>query len=150
VWQNGLRVMGALSMTRAIGDHFLRAHGVIPDPEVSAVRRGADDEFLILATDGLWNWVGPADAADVARRAAARSEAAGLTREAGAGVAARALTRLALARGSSDNVTVRGAGNGCKRGGGGSKCGLPAACCHLRPPAEPHPPSASSHNPPRS
>jgi len=50
VWQNGFRVMGALSMTRAIGDHFLRPAGVIADPEISAVRRSASDEFLLLAT----------------------------------------------------------------------------------------------------
>ncbi len=35
VWSKGYRVMGALSMTRAIGDHILSPYGVIPDPEVS-------------------------------------------------------------------------------------------------------------------
>jgi hypothetical protein len=106
VWQNGLRVMGALAMTRAIGDHFLRPHGVIAEPEVAAVRRSAEDEFLILATDGLWNCVAADEAAAVARRALARAEDAALTRDAAALVVPRALTKLAMARGSTDNITV--------------------------------------------
>jgi serine/threonine protein phosphatase PrpC len=104
VWSNGLRVMGALSMTRAIGDHFLRRHGVIPDPEITATARTAADEFLILATDGLWNFVSTEEAAAVARRALARASA--LPRATAALVVPRALTKLALARGGSDNVTV--------------------------------------------
>ncbi|GBF88483.1 hypothetical protein Rsub_01196 [Raphidocelis subcapitata] len=104
VWQNGLRVMGALSMTRAIGDHFLRRHGVIADPEIAAVRRSGADELLIIATDGLWNFVSVEEAAAVARRALAR--AAALPRRAAALVVPRALTKLALARGGSDNVCV--------------------------------------------
>jgi hypothetical protein len=106
VWQNGMRVMGALSMTRAIGDHFLRRHGVIAEPELSGVRRSAGDEFLILATDGLWNFVSLEEAAAVARRALRRADAAALPRRAAAVVAPRALTKLALARGGSDNVSV--------------------------------------------
>lgn len=106
LWQNGLRVMGALSMTRAIGDHFLRPHGVIAEPEISSVRRSATDEFLLLATDGLWNFVSGEEAAAVAQRALARAEAAALPRRAAALVVPRALTKLALLRGGMDNVTV--------------------------------------------
>jgi hypothetical protein len=104
VWSNGLRVMGALSMTRALGDHFLRRHGVIPEPEIAATLRTAVDEFLIVATDGLWNFVSNEEAAGVARRALAR--AAALPPATAALVVPRALTKLALARGGSDNVTV--------------------------------------------
>lgn len=105
-WSNGLRVMGSLSMTRAIGDHFLRHHGVISEPEVSTVRRCPRDELLILATDGLWNFVTGSDAVAAARRLLARAEAAGVARRAAVHAVPKALTQLALARGGTDNVTV--------------------------------------------
>jgi hypothetical protein len=51
----GLRVMGVLQCTRAIGDKDLQAYGVIPRPEVLSVPRSSQAEFLVLATDGLWD-----------------------------------------------------------------------------------------------
>lgn len=51
---NGHRVMGVLAMSRAIGDHGLRPY-IIPEPEVSVVCRTDDDDFLLLASDGLWD-----------------------------------------------------------------------------------------------
>ena len=48
------RVNGFLAMSRSIGDHHLRPF-VIAEPEVSCVERCADDEVLIIATDGLWD-----------------------------------------------------------------------------------------------
>jgi len=90
--------MGALSMTRAIGDHFLRRHGVIAEPEISGVRRGPQDELLLIATDGLWNFVSCEEAAAVARRALQRADAAAAV--------PRALTKLALSRGGTDNISV--------------------------------------------
>lgn len=51
---NGHRVMGVLAMSRAIGDHCLRPY-VIPDPEITVLSRSAEDEVLLLASDGLWD-----------------------------------------------------------------------------------------------
>lgn len=53
----GLRVMGILQCTRAIGDKDLRQYGVIPTPDVLSLPRTGQDEFLVLATDGLWDVV---------------------------------------------------------------------------------------------
>lgn len=50
----GLRVMGVLNMTRAIGDFDLKPY-VISEPELVQVPRQPDDDFLLLASDGLWN-----------------------------------------------------------------------------------------------
>ncbi|KAJ0074897.1 hypothetical protein Patl1_33983 [Pistacia atlantica] len=49
-----LRVEGVLSMSRAIGDHGLKPW-IISVPEVTFTPRTEDDEFLILASDGLWD-----------------------------------------------------------------------------------------------
>jgi serine/threonine protein phosphatase PrpC len=53
----GLRVMGILQCTRAIGDKDLRQYGVIPTPDVLSLPRTGQEEFLVLATDGLWDVV---------------------------------------------------------------------------------------------
>ena len=52
---SGLRVMGVLQCTRAIGDRDLQPFGVIPVPDVLSLPRTGQEEFLILATDGLWD-----------------------------------------------------------------------------------------------
>ncbi|KAF6259376.1 phosphatase 2C-like domain-containing protein [Scenedesmus sp. NREL 46B-D3] len=57
-YRNGCRVMGALAMSRAIGDHALRPYGVIADPDVAHYARRPGDEFLLLASDGLWGALG--------------------------------------------------------------------------------------------
>jgi serine/threonine protein phosphatase PrpC len=54
---SGLRVMGILQCTRAIGDKDLRQYGVIPTPDVVSLPRTGQEEFLVLATDGLWDVV---------------------------------------------------------------------------------------------
>ncbi|WIA37507.1 hypothetical protein OEZ86_014419 [Tetradesmus obliquus] len=67
-YHNGCRVMGALAMSRAIGDHALRPYGVIADPDVAHYARQPGDEFLLLASDGLWAVLSNQDAADLKRR----------------------------------------------------------------------------------
>ncbi|KAK1397233.1 Protein-serine/threonine phosphatase [Heracleum sosnowskyi] len=52
--------------TRAIGTKSLKRY-LIPDPEVVIRTRDAKDEFLIIATDGLWKAVPPSMACNVAR-----------------------------------------------------------------------------------
>ncbi|KAI8470093.1 MAG: phosphatase 2C-like domain-containing protein [Monoraphidium minutum] len=68
----GLRLMGMLATTRAIGDHDLQPYGLTPVPEVMAIPRSGDDEFLVLASDGLWDKVAPDEAASFAHSAWAR------------------------------------------------------------------------------
>lgn len=45
----GLRLMGMLATTRAIGDHDLQPYGLTPVPEVMRIPRSPDDEFLVSA-----------------------------------------------------------------------------------------------------
>eukprot|EP01041_Mallomonas_annulata_P001380 gene1380-2657_t len=63
------RVMGSLAVARALGDSYLKntdnggvKRAVIPDPEITAFRTQVDDEFIIVASDGLWD-VMPSQAA---------------------------------------------------------------------------------------
>jgi len=49
----GLRLMGMLATTRAIGDHDLQPYGLTPVPEVMHIGRTSEDEFLVGLLGGL-------------------------------------------------------------------------------------------------
>ncbi|XP_011022507.1 PREDICTED: probable protein phosphatase 2C 8 [Populus euphratica] len=51
---NGSRVVGVLATSRSIGDQYLKPF-VISEPEVTASERTDSDEFIVMATDGLWH-----------------------------------------------------------------------------------------------
>lgn len=102
---NGVRVMGLLAVSRAIGDHSLRPY-VIADPEVTVVNRHPGDELLVMASDGLWDVISNQEACALAKKCLLRARQKGSTRENAARVAATVLTRAAVDRGSRDNITV--------------------------------------------
>ncbi|XVF86702.1 hypothetical protein PTKIN_Ptkin18bG0063200 [Pterospermum kingtungense] len=62
-----LRVEGILAMSRAIGDLDLK-QWVISVPEVTFTTRTEKDEFLILASDGLWDVLSNEEVVKFARR----------------------------------------------------------------------------------
>lgn len=105
------RVMGKLAVSRAIGDSEFKdpnsrlmsefsisAPLVVPDPEVAVSRIEAEDEFLILACDGLWDIFSSQEAVDMVT----------LSLKSGASEedAAKNLVNKALQGGSRDNVTA--------------------------------------------
>ncbi|CAL5018304.1 unnamed protein product [Urochloa decumbens] len=120
------RVRGVLAMTRALGDRKLRPE-VIAEPEITITERTANDQCLILASDGMWDVISNETACHVARqcldygnsppvdpRAANSSTAAAAMAAAARGHgaeprcsrAAWVLGRLALARETADNISV--------------------------------------------
>ncbi|CAA7017235.1 unnamed protein product [Microthlaspi erraticum] len=54
VWLPNHDIPG-LAMSRAFGDFRLKDHGVIAVPEVSHHQITTQDQFLVLATDGVWD-----------------------------------------------------------------------------------------------
>ncbi|KAM6597216.1 hypothetical protein CsatA_007740 [Cannabis sativa] len=123
IYWDGPRVLGVLAMSRAIGDNYLKPY-VSSEPEVTITDRTADDDCLILASDGLWDVVSNETACGVVRMclrgkgavSASCSSAASPESKvpaADTAVADKAcadasmlLTKLALARHSTDNVSV--------------------------------------------
>ncbi|KAH9315248.1 hypothetical protein KI387_023875 [Taxus chinensis] len=108
IFWNGYRVGGFLAMSRALGDRFLKRY-VISEPEVTCTDRTHEDECLILASDGLWDVLSNDSACEVARKCLAgyrphRSK--GITEDTPVGAAAALLTKLAMGRGSGDNISV--------------------------------------------
>lgn len=45
----------SLAMARAFGDFHLKDYGVIAIPQITHIRLTNDDQFLVLATDGVWD-----------------------------------------------------------------------------------------------
>ncbi|ESQ42702.1 hypothetical protein EUTSA_v10013611mg [Eutrema salsugineum] len=116
---NGARVFGVLAMSRSIGDRYLKP-SVIPDPEVTCVRRVKEDDCLILASDGLWDVMTNEEVCDMARKrillwhkknamaenALLPAEKRGEGKDPAAMSAAEYLSKMALQRGSKDNISV--------------------------------------------
>ncbi|XP_044976370.1 probable protein phosphatase 2C 7 isoform X1 [Hordeum vulgare subsp. vulgare] len=84
------RVGGVLAMSRAFGDRLLKRF-VVAEPEIQEI----DDEleYLILASDGLWDVVSNEHAVAFVKGEVCPE------------AAARKLTEIAFARGSTDNIT---------------------------------------------
>jgi len=113
---NGYRVSGILAMSRSIGDRYLKPF-VISKPEVIVIPRAKDDDCLILASDGLWDVVSNEEACKVARRqiqlwhrnngvTTSLCDKGDESTDPAAQSAADYLMRLALKKGTEDNVTV--------------------------------------------
>ncbi|XP_047323506.1 protein phosphatase 2C 51-like [Impatiens glandulifera] len=124
---DGHRVLGVLATSRSIGDEYLQPY-VIPEPEVMITKRTNADEFLILATDGLWDVVSNEMACLAVKRilegrslkkkkkmmirsssdhvVVMQEENVEKKKYGRAQVAAGLLVELAKSRGSKDNITV--------------------------------------------
>lgn len=98
--------MGILNMSRAIGDRCLRSLGVIPDPDVLTLKRDYRDEYLVMATDGLWDVMCNEEVYIVLCHALERAKALSVRREKALQMGANSLCRTAMDRGSWDNITV--------------------------------------------
>ncbi|KAG2297022.1 hypothetical protein Bca52824_043691 [Brassica carinata] len=87
MWAGTWRVGGVLAMSRAFGNRMLKQF-VIAEPEIQDLEIDHEAEFLVLASDGLWDVVPNEDAVSLTQ-----SEEEPVT-------AARKLTDTAFARGS--------------------------------------------------
>ncbi|XP_010469904.1 PREDICTED: probable protein phosphatase 2C 25 [Camelina sativa] len=93
------RIQGSLAVSRGIGDAQLKKW-VIAEPETKVSRIEQDHEFLILASDGLWDKVSNQEAVDIARPLCLGNEKPLLLE------ACKKLVDLSASRGSSDDISV--------------------------------------------
>mmetsp|Transcript_10106 Transcript_10106/g.23380 ORF Transcript_10106/g.23380 Transcript_10106/m.23380 type:complete len:106 (-) Transcript_10106:33-350(-) len=49
-------------MSRSIGDHAVKDVGVIAEPTVTSTQISEKDEFVILASDGVWEFISSPEA----------------------------------------------------------------------------------------
>ncbi|XP_059631010.1 probable protein phosphatase 2C 2 [Cornus florida] len=92
--RNGVwRVNGSLAVSRAVGDLHLK-EWIISEPEIKKLPLTSDSEFLIIASDGLWDKVNDQEAVDV------------VLRETDSLKSCRKLVDLSSSRGNIDDITV--------------------------------------------
>uniref|UniRef100_A0A2N9EGY7 Protein-serine/threonine phosphatase n=1 Tax=Fagus sylvatica TaxID=28930 RepID=A0A2N9EGY7_FAGSY len=84
----------ALQVTRSIGDDDLKP-AVTAEPEITETDLSGEDEFLVIASDGLWDVVSNADVVNIIRDTVKEP-----------GMCAKRLATEAAERGSKDNITV--------------------------------------------
>ncbi|KAF7064781.1 hypothetical protein CFC21_071026 [Triticum aestivum] len=65
-----------LAMARAFGDFCLKNHGLICTPEVYYRKLSEKDDFLVLATDGIWDVLSNKEVVKIVSSASDRSKAA--------------------------------------------------------------------------
>ncbi|KAG2498849.1 hypothetical protein HYH03_003041 [Edaphochlamys debaryana] len=92
VWAGTWRVGGVLAVSRAFGDRPLKKF-VVPTPAMMDENLTAEDEFLLLASDGLWDVMSNQEAVTLIRDIKDPEQAA------------KKITEEALGRGSNDNIS---------------------------------------------
>jgi len=93
MWAGTWRVGGVLAVSRAFGDRLLKQY-VVADPEIQEERVDSSLEFLILASDGLWDVVTNEEAVAIVKPIQEPEDAA------------KRLMQEAYQRGSGDNITI--------------------------------------------
>lgn len=88
------RVSGQLAMSRAIGDHMLTSDGVIPIPTINRIVLKQTDKWLIIATDGVWDWLDERELNTLIDK-----------NEFSAQNLAQSIVKESLNKGSKDNIT---------------------------------------------
>ncbi|MBA0634601.1 hypothetical protein Godav_029204, partial [Gossypium davidsonii] len=92
MWAGTWRVGGVLAVSRAFGDRHLKQY-VVSDPEIQEEKIDNSLEFLILASDGLWDVVSNEEAVAMIKPIQDPEQAA------------KQLMQEAYQRGSADNIT---------------------------------------------
>lgn len=90
-WRVG---QAALQVTRSIGDDDLKP-AVTAEPEITETILSAADEYIVMASDGLWDAVNEADVVSIIKDTVKEP-----------GMCSKRLATEAAERGSKDNITV--------------------------------------------
>ncbi len=65
VWLDAGFSQIGLAMARSLGDHAVKSIGVIAEPVVTSHEMRDEDEFVIIATDGVWEFLSSQEAVDI-------------------------------------------------------------------------------------
>nr|ABK21709.1 unknown [Picea sitchensis] len=99
------RVQGSLAVSRAIGDLHMK-EWITAEPDTRKIEITSDCEFLILASDGLWDKVTNQEAVDIARPFCVQKQPNLTPFGGGPKAACKKLVEVAVTRKSQDDVSV--------------------------------------------
>lgn len=109
------RVEGILAVSRALGDRRLKRY-VTGEPEIMVKKLSEQDEFMLLASDGVWDVLSNQEAVDIARFArppagskeAKEAENAKRSKDVyfNPALSSKLVSDLSFHRGSQDNITT--------------------------------------------
>ena len=88
------RLNGILAVSRAIGDHDLKNKGLSAVPHFNKKMLTTKDKFCVIASDGIWDEIDNEQAFEIAKDCDNAEELA------------KKLMNTAIAKGSSDNISV--------------------------------------------
>mmetsp|Transcript_11737 Transcript_11737/g.18816 ORF Transcript_11737/g.18816 Transcript_11737/m.18816 type:complete len:832 (-) Transcript_11737:465-2960(-) len=71
----GGRFMGMLSVTRAFGDLCMSSYGLISEPHFSETEIGEEDSHLVIASDGVWDYISSTKVAELVLNSRSASDA---------------------------------------------------------------------------
>lgn len=97
-WKGQYRVNGILAISRAIGDCNQKPF-ILCEPDTECIHLEGTEDFLILATDGLWDYIQQENATDLVYSTVKENPT-------DANTIAEKLVKAAKVRGSQDNITV--------------------------------------------
>ncbi|KAK3027722.1 hypothetical protein RJ639_042462 [Escallonia herrerae] len=78
IWMPKVDASGGpgLAISRAFGDYFIKDFGLISEPEVTQRNITSRDQFVILATDGVWDVISNQEAVEIVCSTPEREESA--------------------------------------------------------------------------
>lgn len=91
------RVNGVLAVTRSLGDSYMK-NFVVGKPFTTSTEINSDDEFMILACDGVWDVISDIKACHVVKQSLDEFNDPQL--------AAKTLCQIAMDNSTTDNITV--------------------------------------------
>ena len=68
MWKGGFGIGPGLAMSRSLGDHAVAEVGVTAEPVMLTEAVTPEDEVLILASDGVWEFISSQEACESAPR----------------------------------------------------------------------------------
>ena len=106
IYTNMWRVMGILAVSRSIGDPDYKPY-VTAEPEIVQLDLVGNEDFLVLASDGLWDTLTPEDASTIVYEFLALN-ADQQVKQPGKVIdeVSRLLIQRSIEEGSSDNITT--------------------------------------------
>ena len=94
VWIKGERYPG-LAVSRSIGDLDAKKVGVIPNPQIIEYSLNFQSKYMIICSDGIWEYISNEEAMEIANKYYLRNDAKGLCQD---------LTNISTSRWLKDDI----------------------------------------------